>query len=396
MLELGVIEPSRSEWCSPIVIVAKKDGTNRFCVDFRKVNAIAKFDAYPMPRVDELLDRLGTARFISTLDLTKGYWQIPLTRRSREKTAFSTPDGLFHFTTMPFGLHGAPAAFQRLMDQVLRPHHEYAAAYIDDVVIYSSTWREHLVRITAVLQSLRVARLTANLGKCAFAKEETQYLGFIMGHGQVKPVATKVQALMDAAIPKTKSQVRSLLGLAGYYRRFIPEYATVVNPLVNLTKKSAPNLIKWTGECQGAFDTIKQRLCRAPALITPDFDKEFLLHTDASDVGLGAVLSQRVDGVEHPILYISKKMLPRERNYSVIEKECLAIKWATQTLRYYLLGHSFNLVTDHAPLRWLSTMKDSNARITRWYLALQPFMYFMTHRAGKDHQNADYFSREGV
>ncbi|XP_058888002.1 uncharacterized protein LOC131738165 isoform X1 [Acipenser ruthenus] len=206
MLELGVIEPSRSEWCSPIVIVAKKDGTNRFCVDFRKVNAIAKFDAYPMPRVDELLDRLGKARFISTLDLTKGYWQIPLTRSSREKTAFSTPEGLFHFKTMPFGLHGAPAAFQRLMDQVLRPHHEYAAAYIDDVVIYSSTWREHLARVAAVLQSLRAARLTANLRKCAFAKTETQYLGFVMGNGRVKPVVTKIQALVDAAIPKTKTQ----------------------------------------------------------------------------------------------------------------------------------------------------------------------------------------------
>ncbi|MGH0149802.1 UNVERIFIED_CONTAM: hypothetical protein FKN15_016115 [Acipenser sinensis] len=395
MLELGVIEPSRSEWCSPIVIVAKKDGTNRFCVDFRKVNAIAKFDAYPMPRVDELLDRLGKARFISTLDLTKGYWQIPLTRSSREKTAFSTPEGLFHFKTMPFGLHGAPAAFQRLMDQVLRPHHEYAAAYIDDVVIYSSTWREHLARVAAVLQSLRAARLTANLRKCAFAKTETQYLGFLMGNGRVRPVVTKIQALVDAAIPKTKTQVRSLLGLAGYYRRFIPEYATVVNPLVDLTKKSAPNLIKWSAECQGAFDTIKRRLCQAPTLITPDFTKRFILHTDASDVGLGAVLSQKVAGVEHPILYLSKKMLPRERNYSVVEKECLAIKWATHSLRYYLLGHSFDLVTDHAPLKWLSTMKDSNARITRWYLALQPFMYHMVHRAGKDHQNADYFSREG-
>ncbi|XP_058869672.1 uncharacterized protein LOC131720990 [Acipenser ruthenus] len=395
MLELGVIEPSRSEWCSPIVIVAKKDGTNRFCVDFRKVNAIAKFNAYPMPRIDELLDRLGTARFISTLDLTKGYWQIPLTRNSCEKTAFSTPDGLFHFKTMPFGLHGAPAAFQRLMDEVLHPHREYAAAYIDDVVIYSSTWREHVIRLTAVLQSLRAARLTANLRKCAFAKLETQYLGFIMGNGRVKPVATKVQALVDAAVPKTKSQVRSLLGLAGYYRRFIPEYATVVNPLVDLTKKCAPNLVKWSAECQGAFETIKQKLCQAPALISPDFSKRFFLHTDVSEVGLGAVLSQRVNGVEHPILYISKKMLPRERNYSVVEKECLAIKWATHSLRYYLMGHSFDLVTDHAPLRWLSTMKDSNARITRWYLALQPYMYHMVHRAGKDHQNADYFSREG-
>ncbi|MGH0158407.1 UNVERIFIED_CONTAM: hypothetical protein FKN15_035412 [Acipenser sinensis] len=243
MLELGVIEPSRSEWCSPIVMVGKKDGSTRFCVDFRKVNAISKFDAYLMPRVDELLDRLGTAQLISTLDLTKGYWQIPLTQSSREKTAFSTPDGLFHFWTMPFGLHGALATFQRLMDQVLAPHHQYAAAYIDDVVIFSSTWKEH-IRLSAVLQSLREAGLTAKLGKCAFGKQETQYLGYIMGNGRVRPIASKVQALVETAIPRTKSQVRSLLGLAGYYRRFIPEYATIINPLVDLTRKAAPKVVK--------------------------------------------------------------------------------------------------------------------------------------------------------
>ncbi|MGH0171331.1 UNVERIFIED_CONTAM: hypothetical protein FKN15_060984 [Acipenser sinensis] len=219
-------------------MVGKKDGSTWFCVDFRKVNAISKFDAYPMPRVDELLDRLGKARLISTLDLTKGYWQIPLTQSSKEKTAFSTPDGLFHFRTMPFGLHGAPATFQRLMDQVLAPHHQYAAAYIDDVVIFSSTWKEHIIRLSAVLQSLRGAGLTAKLGKCAFGKQETQYLGYIMGNGRVKPIASKVQALVETAIPRTKSQVRSLLGLASYYHRFIPEYATIVNPLVDLTRKA--------------------------------------------------------------------------------------------------------------------------------------------------------------
>ncbi|XP_041102688.1 uncharacterized protein LOC121313985 [Polyodon spathula] len=395
MLELGVVQPSQSEWCSPVVMVPKKDGSTRFCVDFRKVNAISKFDAYPMPRVDELLDRLGKARFLSTLDLTKGYWQIPLTPSSKEKTAFATPDGLFHFKTMPFGLHGAPATFQRLMDKVLCPHHQYAAAYIDDVVIFSSTWKEHLDRLAAVLQSLREAGLTVNLGKCAFGKQETQYLGFSMGNGRVKPVASKVQALVDTPVPRTKAQVRSLLGLAGYYRRFIPEFSTIVSPLIDLTKKSAPNTVKWSDECQEAFDMIKRILCQAPALVSPDFDREFILQTDASDVGLGAVLSQEIDGVEHPVLYISRKMAQRERNYSVIEKECLAIKWAMNSLRYYLLGRSFTLVTDHAPLKWLNTMRDTNARITRWSLALQPFNFTVKHRSGKEHQNADFFSREG-
>ncbi|MGH0143181.1 UNVERIFIED_CONTAM: hypothetical protein FKN15_019131 [Acipenser sinensis] len=281
------------------------------------------------------------------------------------------------------------------MDKVLRPHHQYAAAYIDDVVIFSSTWKEHLDRLAAVLQSLREAGLTVNLGKCAFGKQETQYLGFSMGNGRVKPVASKVQALVDTPVPRTKAQVRSLLGLAGYYRRCIPEFSTIVSPLIDLTKKSAPNTVKWSDECQGAFDTIKRILCQAPALVSPDFDREFILQTDASDVGLGAVLSQEIDGVEHPVLYISRKMAQRERNYSVIEKECLAIKWATNSLRYYLLGRSFTLVTDHAPLKWLNTMRDTNARITRWSLALQPFNFTVKHRSGKEHQNADFFSREG-
>ncbi|MGH0192609.1 UNVERIFIED_CONTAM: hypothetical protein FKN15_019877 [Acipenser sinensis] len=194
---------------------------------------------------------------------------------------------------------------------------------------------ESIARIAAVLQSLWVARLTANLGKCAFAKTGAIF-GIFNGEWKGK---THCHQNPGIGRHKTKTQVRSLLGLAGYYRRFIPEYATVVNPLIDLTKKSAPNLIKWSVECQGAFDTVKRRLCQAPTLITLDFTKRLILHTDESDVGLGAVLSQMVDGVEHPILYISKKMLPWEYNYSVVGKECLAIKWATHALRYYLLGH---------------------------------------------------------
>ncbi|KAL1282357.1 hypothetical protein QQF64_001160 [Cirrhinus molitorella] len=206
MLKLGVIEPSRSPWSSPIVMVPKPDGTLRFCNDFRRLNEVSEFDGYPMPRVDELLERLGRARYISTLDLTKGYWQVRLTESSKPKTAFSTPSGHWQYRTLPFGLHGAPATFQRLMDVLLRPHQAYAAAYLDDVVIHSETWEDHLTRLRRVLMELRRAGLTANPRKCHLAQFEAKYLGFTVGRGLIRPQPTKVQAVKDTPRPLTKSQ----------------------------------------------------------------------------------------------------------------------------------------------------------------------------------------------
>ncbi|XP_065268782.1 uncharacterized protein LOC135885080, partial [Emys orbicularis] len=283
MLELGVIEPSQSEWRSPVVLVPKPDGTQRFCIDFRRVNSIPKFDAYPMPRVDELLDRLGKARFLTTLDLCKGYWQIPLDPTSQEKTAFATASGLYQFTRMPFGLHGAPATFQRLMDRLLLPHREYVAAYLDDVVIYSDRWESHLEWVAAVLRSLRAAGLTANPKKCRIGWQETTYLGYTIGGGQVKPLVGKVQALAACPPPTTKRHVRQFLGLAGYYRRFIPDFASIAAPLTELLTKTSPRWVEWTPECDSAFRALKDCLCREPVLYSPDFDRGFVLQTDASE-----------------------------------------------------------------------------------------------------------------
>ncbi|KAI7813488.1 hypothetical protein IRJ41_018565 [Triplophysa rosa] len=374
MLDLGVIEESNSDWASPIVLVPKTDGSVRFCVDYRKVNSVSKFDAYPMPRVDELLDRLGSAHFYSTLDLTKGYWQIPLTPVSKEKTAFTTPFGLHQFVTLPFGLFGAPATFQRLMDRVLRPHATYAAAYLDDIIIHSNDWQRHMEHLRAVLRALREAGLTANPKKCAIGRVEVKYLGFHLGHGQ---------------------EVRQFLGLAGYYRRFVPKYSELTNPLTDLTKKEVPDAVQWTEQCQQAFTKLKAALCGGPLLHSPNFSLPFILQTDASDRGLGAVLSQLVEGEERPVLYLSRKLSKREARYSTIEKECLAIRWAVLTLRYYLLGREFTLCSDHAPLQWLHRMKDTNARITRWYLALQPFKFKVVHRPGAQMAVADFLSRQG-
>ncbi len=348
-----------------------------------------------MVRVDELLDRLGTARFYSTLDLTKGYWQIPLSPLSKEKSAFTTPFGLHQFVTLPFGLFGAPATFQHLLDKILRPHTAYAAAYLDDIIIYSQDWQRHMVHLREVLRALRGAGLTANPKKCAIGRVEVRYLGFHLGHGQVRPQIDKTAAIAACPRPKTKKEVRQFLGLAGYYRRFIPDYLELTSPLTDLTKKEVPDTVPWTERCQQVFTQVKAALCGGPLLHSPDFSLPFLLQTDASDRGLGAVLTQEIGGEERPVLYISRKLSKRETMYSTIEKECLAIRWAVLTLRYYLLGREFTLCSDHAPLQWLHRMKDTNARITRWYLALQPFKFKVIDRPGTQMTVADFLSRNG-
>lgn len=393
MQELGVIEASTSEWSSPIVVVPKKDGTLRICMDFRKLNAVSQFDAYPMPRIDDLLEKIGRARYITTLDLCKGYWQVPLEEKSREYTAFRTPLGLFQFTVMPFGLHGAPATFQRLMDRVLQGCDDCCAAYLDDVVIFSQTWAEHCQHLQKVLQRIQGAGLTLNVRKCEWARAETKYLGYLVGHGEVRPQVDKVEAIKNSSRPRTRKQVRSFLGLVGWYRRFIPNFSTIAAPLTDLTSKAARNPVQWTEECERAFNTLKICLCSSPVLQSADFTQRFLVQVDASSVGIGAVLAQGKPGEERPVLYLSRKLLPREQRYSTIEKECLAIKWALESLRYYLLGREFDLDTDHRALTWIQTMKDHNARVTRWYLALQPYRFQIRHKSGKQNLLADYLSR---
>ena len=393
MLRLGVIEESHSPWSSPIVIVPKPDGSIRFCNDFRKLNEISKFDSYPMPRTDEMIERLGPARFISTLDLTKGYWQVPLTERAKAKTAFSTPQGLFQYKMMPFGVHGAPATFQRLMDRVLRPHQAYSSAYIDDIIIFSGTWDQHLQHLEAVMGALRQADLTANAKKCQVGLTETNYLGHTIGRGCVKPQQRKIEKIRDWPRPVTRKQVKSFMGLMAYYQKFINNFSTIASPLYDLTSKGHPNRVIWSPEAEAAFQRLKEALCGEPVLRAPDFQRPFVLHTDASGTGLGAVLAQEFDGEEHPITYISRKLLKHERNYATVEKECLAIKWAIHHLRYYLWGRQFALVTDHAPLRWMSTSKDHNARVTRWFLELQDYKFTVEHRPGKSIPHADALSR---
>lgn len=392
MLEMGIIEPSNSEWSSPILLVPKKDGGIRFCTDFRKLNSVSCFDSYPMPRIDELIERLGKASYMTTLDLCKGYWQVPLDQSCKPYTAFRSPTGLYQYTVMPFGLHGAPATFQRLMDRVLAGCEQYAAAYLDDVVIYSGSWQEHLRHLADIMKSLEEAGLTINTTKCAWAQTEVRYLGYLLGHGQIKPQVEKLKAIQNITRPQTKKQVRSFLGLIGWYRRFIPHFASLATPLTDLTKKS-PAKFCWTSECEEAFNSLKDLLCHEPVLQSPNFSERFIVQVDASDVGLGAVLAQGEADDERPVLFLSRKLFERERKYSTIEKEGLAIKWAVDSLRYYLLGREFTLRTDHRALKWMQTMQNSNSRILRWCLTLQPYVFTIEHCPGKKNLIADYLSR---
>ena len=390
----GIIEKSSSDWSSPIVLVKKKDGTLRFCIDFRRLNSVSKTDAYPMPRVDDLLDELGQARFISTLDLTKGYWQVPVEKTAQAKTAFRTPFGLYQFRRMPFGLQGAPSTFQRMMDSLLVGMQDFAAAYLDDLVIFSRSWPEHMLHLRRVLQKLREADLTVKQKKCQLAMSRCSYLGHVVGEGFVRPEHSKVDSVKQFQVPTTKSDVRTFLGLTGYYRKFIQEYAEIAAPLTDLTRKNAPNHVQWTAECDSAFNRLKDCLCCEPILRSPDFSLPFVLQTDASGRAIGAVLSQvGGDDEEHPVVYYSRKLLPREEKYSTVEKECLAIIQGIQTFRVYLLGRPFVIQTDHRSLEWLDRLKENNGRLTRWSLALQPYQYSVQYRTGQKNGNADALSR---
>ncbi|CAM4523929.1 unnamed protein product [Lepidochelys kempii] len=395
MLQMGVIRPSESAWASPVVLVPKPDGEIRFCVDYRKLNAVTRPDNYPMPRTDELLEKLGRAQFISTLDLTKGYWQVPLDESAKERSAFITHLGLYEFNVLPFGLRNAPATFQRLVDGLLAGLGEYAVAYLDDVAIFSDSWADHLEHLQKVLERIREAGLTVKAKKCQIGLNRVTYLGHQVGQGTISPLQAKVDAIQKWPVPKSKKQVQSFLGLAGYYRRFVPHYSQIAAPLTDLTKKKQPNAVQWTGKCQKAFNKLKTTLMSDPVLRAPDFDKPFLVTTDASERGVGAVLMQKGPDQEfHPVVFLSKKLSERESNWSVTEKECYAIVYALEKLRPYVWGRRFHLQTDHAALKWLHTVKETNKKLLRWSLALQDFDFDIQHISGASNKVADALSRE--
>nr|XP_054761342.1 uncharacterized protein LOC129267739 [Lytechinus pictus] len=392
MLKLGVIEPSDSPYAHPIVMVRKPDGSNRFCIDFRRLNKITVFDPEPMPNQQSLFASLAKSKYFSKIDLTKGYWQIPMKESDKAKTAFLTPIGQYQFKYMPFGLVTAGAQFTRMMRIVLKDIPN-VVNYIDDVLVYTETWEEHVQIVEKVLCRLREANLAARPSKCFIGYSSIDFLGHELGDGAIHTSSRLTQKVIETPRPETKKQVRSFLGLTGYYRDYIPGYADLALPLTNLTRKGSPGKVKWGMEEEQAFHKLKDCLTKPPVLKLPDFDKMFILKVDASDTGLGAVLMQESDGEEFPIAYGSKKLLPRETRYSTIEKECLAIVWAIRKFEYFLYGREFEVHTDHKPLLYIQSNKMANKRIMRWSLLLQEHRFRLVSVKGKENQAADLMSR---
>ena len=394
MLKQDLIQPSMSPWSFPVVVVKKKNGKFRFCVNYKPLNDITKKDNYPLPRVDEILDSLKDAKWFTTLDLASGYWQIKVREEHREKTAFITKFGTYEFKVMPFGLCNASATFQRTMDKVLKGiKDQFVMVYLDDVIIYSKTFNEHLGHIEEVFNRIKKANLRLKAEKCKFGAKELQFLGHVVGSDGVKPDPEKVNKIVNYPVPKNIRELRGVLGLFSYYRRFIKDFSKRADSLYELLKKEVE--YKWTEKQQKAFNELKELITTAPVVRYPDFNKPFLLYTDASLTGLGAVLAQKNGNEEYVIAYASRTLTPPERNYGITELECLAIVWAVKYFRHYIYGSQFTIITDHSALKWLlnSYAESTNRRLERWKICLSEYSFDVQYRKGIKHQNADALSR---
>lgn len=393
MLDSGIIEPSASPWASPVVMVHKKTGGERFCVDYRKLNDVTKKDTYPLPRIDDIIDTIGSSTYFSCLDLASGYWQIELHDEAKEKTAFTTFSGLYQFNVMPFGLCCAPATFQRLIERVLHGLlWKICFVYLDDILVCVNSFEDHLNNLKIVFERLDQANLKLKPSKCRFFMEEVPFLGHLICNNGVKPDPSKVSSVQNFPRPENTNHLRSFLGLCSYYRRFVADFSQIAEPLHKLLKKNIKFI--WTNDCENAFQQLKSSLCKAPVLRFPDYRKTFLIQTDASQFGLGAILAQvHADG-EHPVSFASRTLSKAERNYATIEKEALAVIWALKHFRPYIYGQKCVLMTDHAPLQYLKrAISATSPRLTRWGLVLQQYNLEIKYKSGREHTNADALSR---
>ena len=395
MLQLKVISESDSPWSSPIVLVTKKDGTTRFCVDYRKLNKVTIKDAYPLPQIDDILNKLYGAKYFCTLDLASGYWQVAVAEKDREKTAFATHLGLFHFNVMPFGLTNAPATFQKYMDKILRGLvREICLVYLDDIIVFGKTYEECLRNLEKVFARLEKYNLKAKPKKCVLFKEEQNYLGFIVSGEGIKADPEKVRAMVNWEVPTRVADVRAFLGTANYYRRFIPDFGTVARPLNALLQKG--KAFTWSVEAQKSFEILKKALVSSPVLALPDERLPYIVDTDASNYAIGAVLGQVQDGVEKVICYGSKALNGSQLNWCTTKRELYAVYYfVTNKWRAHLEYSTFKVRSDHSSLQWLKNFKGHDPMLARWLLALQPFEPFeIEYRKGKKHQNADGLSRK--
>ena len=398
MLKDGIIRPSKSDWASPVVLAPKGDGSLRFCIDYRAVNEATRRDSYPIPRMDDCIDTLGEARYFSTLDANSGYWQIPMRKKDIPITAFTSHEGLYEFVRMPFGLKNAPATFQRALDMILSGYNwKTCLVYIDDVIIYSRTGEDHLRDVDSVLQVLKQAGVSLKFDKCRFFTDSVRYLGHIIRPGTLEVDDSHVRALKLAKPPKTTSELRSFLGFTNVYRRFINNYTETARPLFKLLqgnpKKHKP-IPPLDDSQMKSFQKLIEQVTSPPVLALPQPGLRYSLDTDACDYQIGCALFQiHEDGTRRPIGFWSRLMLPREQNYMVTEKECLAVIYGIITCRHYLLGVEFDLNTDHSSLRWLMTINDPSGRLMRWRIRLSEFQFKIHHKKGYLNTQADTVSR---
>jgi len=393
MIKLDIIEETESPYASPIVLIKKKDNTNRFCVDYRKINKATLFDPEPMPKSADIFTKLRDQKYVTKVDLSKGYWQISVKVTDRPKTAFISPNNTcYQFKRMPFGLMNSAASFNRMVRKLLRGM-KNVDGYVDDILVYTKTWQEHLEVLEELLKRLKQSKLTIKTTKCLFGFREVEYVGHMIGLDKIGLLETNLDKIRSTPRPTNKKQVKSFLGLANYYRNHITGFATMSFPLTELTKKGQPNIVNWQSEHQIAFQKIINALSKKPILHMPDFDKTFIVQVDASDVGIGATLLQQYGEEYFPISYASRKLLPRERRYAVIEKECLAVVYAVKKFNEFLYGREFVLQTDHQPLVCLNHSRVANDRIMRWSLMLQPYSMRIEAIKGSENVIADYLSR---
>ena len=405
MLDLGAIRHSNSPWSSAIVLVRKKDGRLRFCIDLRKLNNRTVKDAYSLPRIETLLDTFLGSTIFTTLDLKAGYWQVEMAEESKAFTAFTCgPLGFYECETMPFGATNAPATFQRLMHNCLGDlNMTWCVVYLDDIIVFSDNPKDHITRLEAVFQKLASAGLKLKPSKCFFFKEEIEYLGHLVSGKGVATSPKKIEAVTKWPVPQTVYDVRSFLGFVGYYRRFIRDFSKTSKPireviigLENQSKRVAKKtLINWSEAAQSAFEVLKELCVNAPILAFPDYKLPFILHTDSSTEGLGAVLYQKQEGKLRVIAYASRSVTKTESNYPTHKLEFLALKWAIcEKFHEYLYGSTpFEVYTDNNPLTYVLTTAKLDACGQRWVAKLANYNFTIQYRSGQSNVEADALSR---
>ena len=395
LLEDGKIKESSSCFAHPIVCVAKPNGDVRMCTDLRYINSGTIRDAYPMPLGEDLLLKICPSNFITTLDCTAGYWQIPVKDSDTYKTAFVTHRGLYEWLTLPFGAATASQTFQRVMDETLRPHSDYACAYIDDTACFSLGWDAHLIHLDNVFCAFEKINMSLKFSKCRFALPEVKFIGHIVGSGTRSPVLDKVVAIKALPEPHNKKLLRSFLGTMNFYRSYIPQYSKIALPLTDLTKKSQPNKVLFNDEQRQAFLTLKDRLCNFTKLYSVDLSKPFHLFSDASDMAVGVALTQvkDEDGSHLPVAFASAKFTSTQSRWPTIEKEAYAILYGLRRFEHLLYSKEVVVHTDHNPLAYLTSAIAQSPKLIRWSISLSKFNIKIVHIQGSANTVADYLSR---